>query len=173
MKLKAEINPSRSDYINASTIVSLTLHFHVSKSKCCPVREKLRPSGQLWSCRLLWNCPNIICRSNDNIIWSTNDIKWWLSQWSGPGQWSKNNKISLPGKCSPSSRCVCPHSWPPVHFCPLLQIEHDPRMPAYIATQGPLSHTISDFWQVSLAADQNSVQTYVNNLYQIGFKCVC
>uniref|UniRef100_A0A8K9WTX6 Protein tyrosine phosphatase receptor type Na n=1 Tax=Oncorhynchus mykiss TaxID=8022 RepID=A0A8K9WTX6_ONCMY len=26
-------------------------------------------------------------------------------------------------------------------------IDHDPRLPAYIATQGPLAHTIADFWQ--------------------------
>ncbi|XP_066497117.1 protein tyrosine phosphatase receptor type Na isoform X2 [Hoplias malabaricus] len=27
-------------------------------------------------------------------------------------------------------------------------IDHDPRMPAYIATQGPQPHTIADFWQM-------------------------
>lgn len=36
-------------------------------------------------------------------------------------------------------------------FFPLLnpQVDHDPRQPAYIATQGPLPHTVADFWQVS------------------------
>lgn len=30
-----------------------------------------------------------------------------------------------------------------------LQMDHDPRSPAYIATQGPLPATVADFWQVS------------------------
>lgn len=29
------------------------------------------------------------------------------------------------------------------------QFDHDPRQPSYIATQGPLPHTVADFWQVS------------------------
>jgi len=31
----------------------------------------------------------------------------------------------------------------------LLQIDGDPRNPVYIATQGPLEHTVDDFWQAS------------------------
>ncbi|XP_074515695.1 protein tyrosine phosphatase receptor type Na isoform X2 [Sebastes fasciatus] len=26
--------------------------------------------------------------------------------------------------------------------------DHDPRLPAYIATQGPMAHTVADFWQM-------------------------
>ena len=32
----------------------------------------------------------------------------------------------------------------------LSQMDHDPKNPSYIATQGPLAHTVSDFWQVSI-----------------------
>lgn len=30
----------------------------------------------------------------------------------------------------------------------MLQTDHDPRNPAYIATQGPLPHTAADLWQM-------------------------
>lgn len=92
IKLKAESNPSRSDFINASPIVS--------------------------------------CR------WGPH-----------PGSRGSRSSFSAPPPCchappGPTTRSVTP-PFP-------LQIEHDPRMPAYIATQGPLSHTIADFWQVSV-----------------------
>lgn len=30
------------------------------------------------------------------------------------------------------------------------QTDHDPKNPTYIATQGPVAHTVSDFWQVNM-----------------------
>ena len=32
------------------------------------------------------------------------------------------------------------------------QMDHDPKNPSYIATQGPLAQTVSDFWQVGCRA---------------------
>ena len=32
--------------------------------------------------------------------------------------------------------------------CDSPQMDHDPKNPSYIATQGPLAQTVSDFWQV-------------------------
>jgi receptor-type tyrosine-protein phosphatase N len=43
-----------------------------------------------------------------------------------------NNNVS-------NAYCVIPNS---------TQTDHDPRNPAYIATQGPLPHTAPDFWQM-------------------------
>lgn len=33
---------------------------------------------------------------------------------------------------------------------PLSQMDHDPRNPTYISSQGPLPTTVADFWQVIL-----------------------
>lgn len=32
----------------------------------------------------------------------------------------------------------------------LLKMDHDPRNPTYISSQGPLPTTVADFWQVKL-----------------------
>jgi len=35
-----------------------------------------------------------------------------------------------------------------VYCVNFVQTDHDPRNPAYIATQGPLAETSADFWQM-------------------------
>lgn len=97
IKLKAESNPSRSDFINASPIVSDCWGPPCSRGSRSSLSAPLPPEHPLLL--LLSHTPWL------------NDVQ---------------------------------HDTP-------FQIEHDPRMPAYIATQGPLSHTIADFWQVSVS----------------------
>ncbi|KAJ8313804.1 hypothetical protein KUTeg_008365 [Tegillarca granosa] len=45
--------------------------------------------------------------------------------------------------------------------------DHDPRNPAYIATQGPLPHTIADFWQVNLVVFDNLQVNLVFDYLQV------
>lgn len=66
----------------------------------------------------------------------------------------------------------------PVHFkikrlcSPFIsnqQFDHDPRQPAYIATQGPLPHTVADFWQVSAVSPLLSFSWRVFSLTEFAF----
>ena len=49
----------------------------------------------------------------------------------------------------------------------VLQTDHDPRNPAYICTQGPLPHTVADFWQ--MVWEQGSVVIVMLSKYVCPF----
>lgn len=73
--------------------------------------------------------------------------------------WNQEGQQGRP-PCFPASATPCVPWFLPGGFLALqlifvtvilsLQMDHDPRSPAYIATQGPLPATVADFWQVSL-----------------------
>ena len=143
IKLKAESNPSRSDFINASPIVSA----HQGLLPCQPAPRCAQPrrgscSGtELDQARIAvgYGCEQCACPI----------AQMWLKSVSllAAAPETPSPALSSPLECPLLLPVSLTRSLTPPF---LLQIEHDPRMPAYIATQGPLSHTIADFWQVSV-----------------------
>jgi receptor-type tyrosine-protein phosphatase N len=49
------------------------------------------------------------------------------------------------------------------------QMDHDPRNPAYIVSQGPMAHTVADFWQ--MVWEQGSVVIVMLSRYDIADLC--
>lgn len=42
-------------------------------------------------------------------------------------------------------------------------MDHDPRNPAYIATQGPLPSTVADFWQVKAQENPRAQHIHIHH----------
>ncbi len=89
--------------------------------------------------------------------------KWWGGDWMSETDRKRTAEANI--YCSPSSRwrfwwkalysdCVFMHLPRPdtlSHSVPSFsQMDHDPRNPTYISSQGPLPSTVADFWQVTL-----------------------
>lgn len=49
---------------------------------------------------------------------------------------------------------------------PLSQMDHDPRNPTYISSQGPLPTTVADFWQVILTSIHCGLSSFTDFLLQ-------
>lgn len=49
---------------------------------------------------------------------------------------------------------------------PLSQMDHDPRNPTYISSQGPLPTTVADFWQVILTSIHCGLSSFTDFFIQ-------